>query len=345
MKVQGSAVSKTDGRADTSSRASLMLASATSRPTHPAHAEEPDPQSLARLAELLAAHAPYDGSFPLRVPGVHAIRRSTPTRDMVRATITPALCIVAQGAKVVVLGREVYAYDPSRMIAYSVELPVAAQIVRASRREPFLALKLDLHAYKIAELTLKVYPHGVPSTRDSRGVCVGQTTTAIIDAASRLVELMAQPTDAELLAPLVVDEILIRLLRSSIGPRVALIGQQESGVQRVAEAVSWVREHFAQPMAVDALADLVHMSVSSFHQHFKAVTSMSPLQYQKVLRLHEARRLMLSRMLDAGSAGRQVGYLSASQFSREYTRLFGNAPTRDVARLRQDGVHVEEGAH
>jgi AraC-like DNA-binding protein len=345
MKVQGSAVSKTDGRAETSSRASLMLASATSRPTHPAPDEEPDPQSLACLAELLAAHAPYDGSFQLRVPGVHAIRRSTPTRDMVRATVTPALCIVAQGAKVVVLGREVYAYDPSRMIAYSVELPVAAQIVRASRREPFLALKLDLHAYKVAELTLKVYPHGVPGTRDSRGVCVGQTTTAIIDAASRLVELMAHPTDAELLAPLVVDEILIRLLRSSIGPRVALIGQQESGVQRVAEAVSWVREHFAQPMAVDALADLVHMSVSSFHQHFKAVTSMSPLQYQKVLRLHEARRLMLSRMLDAGSAGRQVGYLSASQFSREYTRLFGNAPTRDVARLRQDGVHVEEGAH
>ena len=105
-----------------------------------------------------------------------------------------------------------------------------------------------------------------------------------------------------------------------------------------------MREHFAQPMAVDALADLAHMSVSSFHQHFKAVTSMSPLQYQKVLRLHEARRLMLSRMLDAGSAGRQVGYLSASQFSREYTRLFGSAPTRDVARLRQDGVLVEEGA-
>jgi len=345
MKVQGSAVPRIDGPADRSSRTSLALASATSRPTHAAPDEEPHAQSLARLAELLAAHAPYDGSFPLRVPGVHAIRRSTPTRDMVRATVTPALCIVAQGAKVVVLGREVYAYDPSRLIVYSVELPVAAQIVRASRREPFLALKLDLHAYKIAELTLKVYPHGVPSMRDSRGVCVGQTTTAIIDAASRLVELMAEPTGAELLAPLVVDEILIRVLRSSIGPRVALIGQQESGVQRVARAVSWVREHFAQPMAVDALADLAHMSVSSFHQHFKAVTAMSPLQYQKVLRLHEARRLMLSRMLDAGSAGRQVGYLSASQFSREYTRLFGSAPTRDVARLRQDGVPAQEGVH
>ena len=159
-----------------------------------------------------------------------------------------------------------------------------------------------------------------------------------MDAAARLVELMAQPADAELIAPLVVDEILIRLLRSSIGPRVAQIGQRESRVQRVAKAVPWIRQHFAQAISLEDLAGLVHMSVSSFHQHFKAVTTMTPLQYQKVLRLQEARRLMLSRMLDAGSAARQVGYLSASQFSRDYTRLFGNAPTRDVARLRQDGV-------
>jgi transcriptional regulator GlxA family with amidase domain len=140
------------------------------------------------------------------------------------------------------------------------------------------------------------------------------------------------------------DEILIRLLRSSVGPRVAQIGQNESSVQRVAKAVSWVRANFAQPMAVEALADLAHMSLSSFHQHFKAVTAMSPLKYQKVLRLHEARRLILSRMLDVCSAGRQVGYLSASQFSREYTRLFGNAPSRDIAKLRQDGVSWDVAA-
>jgi AraC-like DNA-binding protein len=269
---------------------------------------------------------------------VHAIRRSSVSRDMVRATVSPALCVVAQGAKVVVLGREVFSYDSSRMIAYSIELPVAAQIVRATQREPFLALKLDLHAYKIAELSLRVFPHGVPSPRDTRGVCVGQTTTAIVDAASRLIDLMADPTDAELFAPLVIDEILMRLLRSSIGPRVALLGQRESGVQRVTKAVTCVRENFAQPIKVEDLADLANMSLSSFHQHFRAVTAMSPLQYQKVLRLHEARRLMLARMLDAGSAGRQVGYLSASQFSREYTRLFGSAPTRDIAKLREDGA-------
>jgi AraC-like DNA-binding protein len=331
-------------RAGKTRRTNLRLASTASGSSQPARDEGPHAQSLGRLARLLAAHAPYDGAFDLRLPGLHVVRRSKPYREMVRATVTPALCIVAQGAKIVMLGREVYSYDPSRVIAYSVDLPVAGQIVRASHREPFLALKLDLDPYKIAELTLKVYPHGVPSPQDSRGVFVGQATTPIVDAAARLVELMAQPGDAELLAPLVIDEILIRLLRSSIGPRIAQIGQKESGVQRVAQAVSWVREHFAQPMAVEALADLAHMSLSSFHQHFKAVTSMSPLQYQKVLRLHEARRLMLSRMLDAGSAGRQVGYLSASQFSREYTRLFGNAPTRDVAKLRQEGAALDEAA-
>jgi AraC-like DNA-binding protein len=291
---------------------------------------------------LLAAHAPYDGVFELRVPGLYVVRRSRPTRELERATVMPAVCIVAQGAKTVMLGREVYSYDASRLAAYAVDLPIAGQVIRASRREPFLVLVLRLDPYKVAELTLKVYPHGVPTPHDSRGVIVGPANTAIVDAAARLIELMAHPEDAELVAPLVVDEILIRLLRSAIGPRIAQVGQQGSGVHRVAKAVSWVRENFAQPITLQELADLAHMSVSSFHQHFKAVTTMTPLQYQKVLRLQEARRL--SRLLDAGSAARQVGYLSASQFSREYTRLFGAAPTRDVARLRQDGVLVEEGA-
>jgi len=343
MREHRSAVSTNGARAVTAARRHLRLAEPSSKPASPRRPDEPRAESLARLAELLAAHTPYDGSFPLRVPGVYAIRRSSVSRDMVRATVSPALCVVAQGAKVVVLGREVFSYDTSRMIAYSVELPVAAQIVRATQREPFLAIKLDLHAYKIAELSLKVFPHGVPSSRDTRAVCVGQVTTAIVDASSRLLELMADPTEAALFAPLVMDEILMRLLRSSIGPRVALLGQQESGVQRVTKAVTWVREHFAQPIKVEELAALANMSLSTFHQHFRAVTAMSPLQYQKVLRLHEARRLMLARLLDAGSAGRQVGYLSASQFSREYTRLFGSAPTRDIAKLREDAA-ASDGA-
>jgi transcriptional regulator GlxA family with amidase domain len=158
----------------------------------------------------------------------------------------------------------------------------------------------------------------------------------IVNAATRLMECLGQPRDVELVAPLIVDEILIRLLRSRIGARVAQMGFAESSVQRIAKAISWLRENFSQPMKVEELAELVNMSVSSFHEHFRSVTSMSPLQYQKTLRLQEARRLMLSAMMDASAASRRVGYLSASQFSREYSRFFGSAPTKDMAQMRQE---------
>ena len=196
--------------------------------------------------------------------------------------------------------------------------------------------RLDLDPHKIAELVLKVYPHGLPPVQERSAVYIAPLDASMVNAATRLMECLAQPGDVELLAPLVVDEILIRLLRSPIGLRVAQMGFAESSVHRVAKAISWLRANFSQPMKVEELAELVHMSVSSFHEHFKSVTSMSPLHYQKVLRLQEARRLMLSTMMDASTACQRVGYLSASQFSREYSRFFGNAPTRDIARLRQD---------
>lgn len=289
---------------------------------------------VARLAVLLKAYAPHDGSFELRIPGVHAIRRSQASTELVHGMQQPALCVVAQGAKRVMVGREIYEYDESRMIAYSVDLPVTAQVMRASVAEPFLCFTLDLDRHKIAELVLRVYPHGLPRVRESRGVFADRADRTIVTAATRLVELIGQP-GAELLAPLVVDEIIIRLLLSPIGARVAQIGVAESGVQGIAKAVSWLRANFSQPMRVEELAAAAHMSASSFHQHFRSVTSMSPLQYQKVLRLQEARRLMLSAMMDAGTASRQVEYLSASQFSREYGRAFGSAPTKDIARLRE----------
>lgn len=295
---------------------------------------EPDTRSLARL---ISAHAPYDGSFELRVPGVHAVRLSRTNAELVHVMPRPGVCIVAQGTKTVLLGPEVFAYDASRLIVYSIDLPLTAQVTRASRAEPFLCLKVELDPHKIAELVLRVYPHGLPQVQQKRAVYVGPSDVTIVNAATRLVELMADAGDAELLAPLVIDEILIRLLRSPIGGRVAQIGHAESSVRRVAKAVEWLRANFAQPMNVEALADLVNMSVSSFHQHFKAVTSMSPLQFQKVLRLQEARRLMIATMTDAATASRRVGYLSASQFTREYGRYFGNAPTKDIARLREQG--------
>ena len=292
-------------------------------------------QSLSGLTGLIAAYAPHDGHFELRVPGVHAIRRSRINTELMHGVQQSAFCIVTQGAKSVMVGREVYEYDASRMIVFSVDVPVASQVTHASLAEPFLCLRPDLDPSKIAELVLRVFPHGLPTVHDSNAVSVVRADVNILNAATRLIELMSQPGDAELLAPLVIDEILIRLLRSPVGVRVAQIGVADSGMRGVAKAIGWLRENFSVPMSVDKLAELANMSVSTFHQHFKAVTSMSPLQYQKTIRLQEARRLMLSAMMDAGSASRHVGYISASQFSREYGRFFGSAPTADIARLRE----------
>ena len=307
----------------------VPLRSASNR----ADANEP---GTSKLASLISAYAPHDGAFEMRVPGLHAARLSRTNKECVHTLRVSSLCIVAQGAKTVIVGDDVYEYDASRMIVFSVALPVASQVTRASHSEPYLSLRLDLDARKIADLVLKVFPHGLPPAQERSAVYITPIDASIVSAATRLMECLAQPGDVELLAPLVMDEILIRLLRSPIGARVAQMGFAESSVDRVAKAISWLRANFSQPMKVEELAELVHMSVSSFHEHFKSVTSMSPLHYQKVLRLQEARRLMLSTMTDAGTASQRVGYLSASQFSREYNRFFGCAPTKDIARLRQE---------
>ena len=293
---------------------------------------EPD---VVRLASLIRAYTPHDGSFDLRIPRVHVSRASRTNAELVYATACPSLCIIAQGAKSVLLGQEVYEYDGSRMLVFSVDLPVAGQVTLASAAEPYLGFRLDLDPCKIAELVLKVFPHGLPHVAESRGICVSETDLRIVNAVTRLFDLRAQPGDVELLAPLITQEILIRMLCSPIGARVAQIGVTESGAHGVAKAVSWLRDNFSQAIKIEELAKLAHMSVSSFHQHFKAITSMSPLQFQKALRLQEARRLMLSTMADAGTASWRVGYQSASQFSREYGRFFGSAPTKDIARLRE----------
>jgi len=296
---------------------------------------EDNPTDLARLVRICTAHAPFDGTFDLRLPGVHVSRASRALKEMAHGVIPSSLCLVAQGAKRIILGKEIYDYDASRMLVYSMEVPVTAQVTRASLDEPYLGIRLDIDPARIAELTAKVYPHGLPRREAGHAICVEQVDDHIINAVVRLLGLASQPGEAELLAPLVMDEILIRLLNTSLGQRLAMIGQEESKLHRISKAVSWVRSNYDQPLDVERLATLVHMSTSSFHQHFKVVTELSPLQYQKALRLQEARRLMLLTKLDAGSAGRKVGYQSVSQFTREYGRYFGNAPTKDIALLLQ----------
>ena len=238
---------------------------------------DPNQTDTARLARLIAAYAPHDGTFDLGIPGLHASRFSRVNKECVHALSVSSLCIVPQGAKTVIVGDEVFEYDASRMIVFSVALPVAAQVTRASQSEPYLSLRLDLDPHKIADLVLKVFPHGLPPVQERSAVYLTASDASIVSAATRLMECLGEPRDADLLAPLVLDEILIRLLRSDIGVRVAQMGFAESSVQRVAKAISWLRDNFSQPMKVEALAEMVHMSVSSFHEHFKSVTSMSPL--------------------------------------------------------------------
>ncbi len=300
-------------------------------------AEGPGALALRRFANLIARYAPHDGAFPLRLPGTFVVRLSHMTTEPMYATLRPAVCIAAQGAKVIMIGRDVVEYDPAHVLVLAVDLPVSSQVIRASPKEPYLGFILDLDPARVAELAARVFPRGVGKPSDVGGLYVGHSTDGLVDAATRLLDLSADPEEAGMLGPLVVDEIVIRLLRTAIGPRVAQIGRPRSGVQRIGEAVGWIREHFAQPVTVEEMAASVHMSASSFHERFKAVTSLSPVQYQKVLRLHEARRLMLFQKMDATAASHRVGYLSPSQFSREYSRFFGSAPARDIARVRGEG--------
>lgn len=301
----------------------------------------PAPAELHDFAARLRTYAPHDGVHALRVPGAYAVRASRTNAELFHSVYQPSVCIVAQGAKTVFLGQDIYEYDSARVLVFSLELPMASQVTRASVADPYLALKLNVDPAQVAPLAGRVFPHGLPPVRENRGVYVGSSTSALVGTATRLLTLLADESDAALIAPLVVEELLIRLLRSSVGGRIAQIGHQEGTVQRVARAVDWVRANFDQPMDVPSLAEMVHMSPSTFHGHFKAVTSLSPLQFQKALRLREARRLMLTGRADATTASRQVGYASASQFTREYGRLFGRAPARDIAHLRERGLDAD----
>ena len=288
-----------------------------------------------RLACLIYEHAPHDGTLSQCTSGLHINRHSQTDMAWVKAFYLPSVLIVAQGVKVFMLGQDIFQVGRSCMLMFPVALPVALQVIQASFHEPFLGVGLTLDPEKIAEFVPKVYPRGLPSVKAQSLGYMADADAGIINAVARLMECQDNAGDTELLAPIVKDEILMRLLRSPIGVHIAEMGFADSSVQHITKAIDWLRDNFSQPMKVADLARLAHMSVSVFHGHFKAVTSMSPLQYQKALRLQEARHLMLSRQMDALTACQLVGYISPSQFSRDYSSYFGNPPKRDIAILHQ----------
>lgn len=295
---------------------------------------------LAELASLMSRLTPGDGIHSTAVPGVSILRTSRPN-DLMHDIQEPAVCLIAQGSKRVLLGDDIYRYDTSRFLVASVELPVSAEVLEASVEKPYLCFRMNLIPQQVAAIVLDA---GLTSRRypSSRGLFLSETTPPLLDAVLRLVRLLQAPDDIAALAPLAMREITYRLLTGPEGVRLHQIAAPDSHAQRVARAIGWLRGNFHLPMKVDEIACQVSMSPSSLYHHFKAVTSMSPLQYQKQLRLQEARRLMLGGGVDAATASWRVGYESPSQFSREYRRMFNESPGRDAQRLR--GLRSPAGA-
>lgn len=287
----------------------------------------------AELAERIAGVIEADGMVE-PVAGLVLYRFSMPTGP-VHGVTAPAFCVIAQGSKEIVLGEDRYRYDPAHYLLATVELPVVSQVIEASRERPYLSLRLDLDPALVGSVLVEAGQLALPNAGDVRAVNVSRLDTGLLDAVVRLIRLLDVPEEARALAPLVTREILFRLLMGEQGGRLRHLMALGGNADRIAGAVERIRCDFDRPLRIDSLAREFGMSVSGFHHHFKAVTAMTPLQFQKQLRLQEARRLMLGEDVDAASAGYRVGYEDAAHFNREYKRLFGMPPMRDVGRLRE----------
>ena len=297
------------------------------RGMHQAHAYREE------LAERIARALPEDGAVePLK--GLLLNRSSTPTEPL-HGVSKPAFCVIAQGSKEVLLGDSRYRYDPAHYLLATVELPVTGQVHEASAERPYLSLRLDLDPALVGSVMVEAGHLSSRSQGDVRAIDVSPLDADLLDATVRLVRLLDSPAEARVLRPLITRESVYWLLMGEQGNRLRHLALLGGHTDHIAEAVERLRREFNQPLRIDSLARELGMSVSGFHHHFKAVTAMSPLQFQKQLRLQEARRILLGENLDAASAGHRVGYDDASQFSREYKRLFGQPPLRDVERLRE----------
>lgn len=285
------------------------------------------------LADLIGRHAGEPYGPASAIEDLYLVRYRESVRSM-PALAQPALCVLAQGSKTLFLGDERYAYDPLHYMVVSVTLPISGALLEASPENPSLGFRMDIDPAQISQLIAESSPMMVPNLPSGRGLYVERTDPQLLDALLRLLRLLDSPRDIPVLAPLIRREILYRLLRGPQGHRLYEIALANSQTHRVCQAITWLNRHYQQPLRIEDLAREVNLSTSTLHHRFKAVTSMSPLQYQKQLRLQEARRLMLNDGLEAAVAGYRVGYESPSQFSREYSRLYGAPPIRDVARLR-----------
>jgi len=284
------------------------------------------------LAERIAYALTHDGrNEPLK--GVHFIRASAPS-GRVHGVSTPSLCVIAQGSKEVYLGADCFRYDPAHYLLAAVALPVVIQIAEGSPAVPFLSLRLDLEPVLVSSVMVETGSTPSRAHPGAKAIDVSPLDADLLDAVVRLVRLVESPANARILQPLVTRQIVHRLVIGAQGDRLRHLTQLGAGTSRIARAVEWLRTYYDKPVRMEQIATELGMSVSGFHAQFKAVTAMSPLQFQQHIRLQEARRLMAGEDLDASSAGHRVGYEDASHFTRQYKRLFGDPPLRDIQRLR-----------
>ena len=281
--------------------------------------------------------------FRTPVPGLTFYHHDEPTEPR-SGLHEPSICLVAQGTKRVLLENDSFVYDVNNYLIASVHLPTTYQVLSASHDEPYLGLLLK---FDLRELSQLMVDSNLPSPRtqqSSLGMATGEVTLPLLSALQRLVGLLDEPGGIPILAPIIHREILYRLLVGNQGTRLRQIASSGSRSHQIARAIDWLKGNFTRQLRIEDLAEQAHMSTSSFHNHFRSLTSLSPLQYQKQLRLQEARRLMLAENLDATNAAFRVGYESSSQFSREYNRLFGAPPLRDIMKLRQvDAAGTSDG--
>lgn len=267
------------------------------------------------------------------IEGVHLYRSSRPTEPVVGVS-EPAFCVIAQGSKEIFLGEKGYRYDPGHYLLATVELPATGQVREASPDRPYLGIRLDLDPGLVNSVMVEASMPAPRTQGSARAVVVSDFGGSLLDATLRLARLIESPGEARVLLPMIKREIVFRLLMGEQGNRLRHLALLGGHSHRIARAVDRLRHDFDKPLRVDEIAKELGMSTSGFHHHFKTVTDMSPMQFQRQLRLQEARRLMLGDEFDAASAGFRVGYEDPSHFSREYKKFFGQSPVRDVERLR-----------
>ena len=290
--------------------------------------------ALEALAKSIARLTGKSDRIVTAIPGL-LLARLEKQSEPVSIMFEPRVCMIAQGAKRVQLGDDAYVYDPHHFLLTSVDLPTFVQVIKASPEKPYLGLVMKIDQREISQLMVDSNLPPPRPQQSSRGMATGDVTLPMLSTFQRLIDLLSEPKDIPILAPIVQREIFYRLLVGDQGVRLRQMASAGSQSQQIARAIDWLKGNFTEPLRIDDLAAQVNMSTSTFHHHFRAVTAMSPLQYQKWLRLNEARRLMLAESQDATTAAFQVGYESPSQFSREYGRLFGAPPLRDITSLRQ----------